>query len=115
LVTQAIDGKLVRGLVVGSTVLLATLPELPPSAEAGLPEFEVQGWNGLFAPKVTPPGIIAKLNAAARIFVESDAVKKCFADLSTVAPDANEHTPEVLQQLVTRDVAKYHTLLAGPQ
>ena len=54
---------------------------------------------------------IAKLNTAARTAVESDAVKQRFADLSTVAPDANEHAPEVLQQLVTRDVAKYHKLL----
>jgi tripartite-type tricarboxylate transporter receptor subunit TctC len=110
-VSQPIDDKLVRGLVVGSTVRLATLPDLPTSAEAGLPEFEAQGWNGLFAPKGTPPEIIAKLNAAARAAVESDAVKKRFADLSTVAPDANEHAPEVLQQLVTRDVEKYRKLL----
>jgi hypothetical protein len=39
-------------------------------------------------------------------------VKKRFADLSTVAPDANEHTPEVLHQLVIRDVEKYRKLLA---
>jgi tripartite-type tricarboxylate transporter receptor subunit TctC len=110
-VSQAIDDKLVRGLVVGSTVRLATLPDLPTSAEAGLPEFEAQGWNGLFAPKGTPPEIIAKLNAAARTAVESEPVKKRFADLSTVAPDAGEHTPEVLQQLVTRDVEKYRKLL----
>ena len=110
-VSQAIDDKLVRGLVVGSTVRLATLPDLPTSAEAGLPEFEAQGWNGLFAPKGTLPEIVAKLNAAARMAVESEQVKKRFADLSTVAPDANEHTPEVLQQLVTRDVEKYRKLL----
>jgi tripartite-type tricarboxylate transporter receptor subunit TctC len=110
-VSQSIEGKLVKGLVVGSTVRLATLPDLPTSAEAGLPEFEAQGWNGLFAPKGTPPEIIARLNAAARTAVESDAVKKRFAELSTVAPDPGEHTPEVLQQLVTRDVAKYHKLL----
>jgi tripartite-type tricarboxylate transporter receptor subunit TctC len=110
-VSGAIGDKLVRGLVVGSTVRLATLPEVPTSAEAGIPEFEAQGWNGLFAPKGTPPEIIAKLNAAARTSVESDAVKKRFAHLSTVAPDANEHAPEVLQQLVTRDVEKYRKLL----
>jgi tripartite-type tricarboxylate transporter receptor subunit TctC len=110
-VSQPIVEKLVRGLVVGSTVRLATLPDLPTSAEAGLPEFEAQGWNGLFAPKGTPPDILAKLNAAARTAVESDAVKKRFADLSTVAPDANEHTPDVLQKLVTRDVEKYKKLL----
>jgi tripartite-type tricarboxylate transporter receptor subunit TctC len=110
-VSGAIGDKLVRGLVVGSLVRLATLPDVPTSAEAGIPEFEAQGWNGLFAPKGTPPAIIAKLNAAARTSVESDAVKKRFADLSTVAPDANEHSPEVLQQLVTRDVEKYRKLL----
>jgi tripartite-type tricarboxylate transporter receptor subunit TctC len=111
-VSQAIDDKLVKGLVVGSTVRLATLPELPTSAEAGLPDFEAQGWNGLFAPKGTPPDIVAKLNAAARTAVESEPVKKRFHDLSSVPPNANEHAAEVLQQLVTRDVEKYRTLLA---
>ena len=111
-VSQAIDDKLVRGLVVGSTVRLASVPELPTSAEAGLPEFEAQGWNGLFAPKGTPPEIIARLNAAARAAVESEPVKKRFADLSTAAPDANEHGAEVLQQIVMRDVEKYRRLLA---
>ncbi|HTE93674.1 MAG TPA: tripartite tricarboxylate transporter substrate-binding protein [Bradyrhizobium sp.] len=110
-VSQPIVEKLVKGLVVGSTVRLATLPDLPTSAEAGLPEFEAQGWNGLFAPMGTPPEILAKLNAAAKTAVESDAVKKRFADLSTVAPDASEHTPDVLQKLVTRDVEKYRKLL----
>jgi tripartite-type tricarboxylate transporter receptor subunit TctC len=110
-VSQAISEKLVKGLVVGSTVRLATLPDLPTAAEAGLPEFEAQGWNGLFAPKGTAPEVIAKLNAAARSAVESEAVKKRFADLSTVGPDASEHAPDMLQQLVTRDVEKYRKLL----
>lgn len=111
-VSQSINEKLVRGLVVGANVRLASLPELPTSAEAGLPEFEAQGWNGLFAPKGTPADVIARLNAAAKSAVESEPVKKRFADLSTVAPDAGEHTPEVLQQLVARDVGKFKKLLA---
>jgi tripartite-type tricarboxylate transporter receptor subunit TctC len=69
----------------------------------------------LFAPKGTPPEIVAKLNAAARTAVESDAVKKRFADLSTVAPEASEHAPDVLQQLVTRDFEKYRKLLQAQQ
>jgi tripartite-type tricarboxylate transporter receptor subunit TctC len=112
-VSQAIDDKLVKGLVIGSTVRLSTLPDLPTSAEAGLPEFEAQGWNGLFAPKGTPPEIVAKLNAAAKAAVESEGVKKRFHDLSSVPPDAGELAPEVLQQLVARDVEKYRKLLAN--
>lgn len=42
---------------------------------------------------------------------ETDAVKKRFAELSTVAPDVSEYTPELLQQFVTRDVEKYRKLL----
>ncbi|MCP4619448.1 MAG: tripartite tricarboxylate transporter substrate binding protein BugD [Bradyrhizobium sp.] len=111
-VAQAVNEKLVKGLVVGANVRLASLPELPTSPEAGLPDFEAQGWNGLFAPKGTPAELIAKLNAAAKTAVESEPVRKRFAELSTVAPDANEHTPDVLQQLVTRDVEKFRKLLA---
>lgn len=110
-VAQPINEKLVKGLVVGANVRLASLPELPTSAEAGLPEFEAQGWNGLFAPKGTPADVIAKLNAAAKAAVESEPVKKRFADLSTVAPDAREMAPDVLQQLVTRDIEKFKNLL----
>jgi tripartite-type tricarboxylate transporter receptor subunit TctC len=88
------------------------LPDVPSTPEAGLPAFQASAWNGLFAPKGTPPAVIAKLNTAARTAVETDAVKKRFADLSTVAPDADEHAPEVLQKLVTRDVEKYRKMLA---
>ncbi|MDB5629101.1 MAG: hypothetical protein JWQ51_1441 [Tardiphaga sp.] len=38
-------------------------------------------------------------------------MKARFKTLSSVAPEADEHGPEVLQALVTRDVAKYKTLL----
>ncbi len=110
-VSQAIDDKLVRGIVVGSAVRLASLPDVPTSSEAGLPEFEAQGWNGLFAPKDTPPDIVARLNAAAKAAVESEPVKARFKILSSVAPDPDEHSSDVLQALVTRDVAKYRTLL----
>ena len=44
--------------------------------------------------------------------VTASAEIRCVpSHLSTVAPDSNEHGPEVLQQLVTRDVAKYRKLL----
>ena len=95
-VSQAIDDKLVKGLVVGSTVRLATLPDLPTSAEAGLPEFEAQGWNGLFAPKGTPPDDHRETERRGAHGGGKRAGEEAFHDLSTVAPDANEHTPEVL-------------------
>ena len=42
-----------------------SLPNVPTTAEAGLPTFQAQAWNAMFAPKGTSPAILASLNAAA--------------------------------------------------
>jgi tripartite-type tricarboxylate transporter receptor subunit TctC len=56
------SGKL-TALGVTSATRSSLLPDVPTLAEAGLPGFDVSGWFGLFAPKGTPPDIVAKLNA----------------------------------------------------
>ena len=56
------DGKL-RALAITSRQRLALVPELPTMEEAGVPGYEMIGWNGIFVPKATPPEIVARLNA----------------------------------------------------
>ena len=56
------DGKL-RALAVTSRQRLALVPDLPTMEEAGVPGYEMIGWNGIFVPKATPPEIVARLNA----------------------------------------------------
>jgi tripartite-type tricarboxylate transporter receptor subunit TctC len=63
-----IEGKKVK--VFGITSLqrlpLAALKDTPTLSEAGLKDFNVQVWHGLYAPRGTPPAVLAKLNAALR-------------------------------------------------
>ena len=42
----------------------ASMPDIPTSAEGGVPGFLMSGWFGFFAPKGTPKEAIARLNAA---------------------------------------------------
>ncbi|MFN2646170.1 MAG: Bug family tripartite tricarboxylate transporter substrate binding protein, partial [Burkholderiales bacterium] len=56
------SGKL-RALAVASPKRLSRLPEVPTSAEAGLPDYVVASWFGLAAPAGTPRDIVARLNA----------------------------------------------------
>ncbi len=51
-----------RALAAGSKRRLAGLPEVPTSAEAGLPGWEMSAWFGIFAPKNTSPEIVRLLN-----------------------------------------------------
>jgi len=51
-----------RALGVSGTKRMATLPEVPTIAEAGVPGYEFTTWHGLWAPKNTPRNIVALLN-----------------------------------------------------
>ncbi len=60
---QLAAGK-VRAIGVTSAKPSSLVPGIQPVAEQGFPGFEVVAWNALFAPKGTPPEIVAMLNGA---------------------------------------------------
>lgn len=109
--TGAIQGGQVKALGVAIPTRLPSLPDVPTSAESGLPAFQAQGWNALFAPRGTPEALIAKLNAALRAALASDFVKKRFFDLASVGPADNELSPAYVSQLVPTEIEKYRKLL----
>jgi len=80
IVEHAKAGSLKAYAVTGET-RSPMLPDVPTTAEAGLPEFKITVWYGLSAPKGTPAPVIAKLNAALAVAMEDPVVAKRFADL----------------------------------
>jgi tripartite-type tricarboxylate transporter receptor subunit TctC len=60
--SQLRTGKM-RALAVSGEKRLATLPNIPTFAEAGLPGFGLVNWSGLAAPAGTPPEVLARLHA----------------------------------------------------
>jgi tripartite-type tricarboxylate transporter receptor subunit TctC len=114
-VGSAIQAGKALGLVISSPVRLRNLPDVPTSAEAGIPEFQQQGWNGLFAPKGTPQPVIQKLNEALRAAVASDALQKRMDDLGAIPATGEELTPEYVAKLVPVEIEKYRSLLAQPK
>jgi tripartite-type tricarboxylate transporter receptor subunit TctC len=53
----------IRALAIAAPKRDPLAPDVPTTAEAGLPGFEIQGWYGLFAPAGTPKAIVEKLSA----------------------------------------------------
>lgn len=74
------DGKL-RALAITSAHRLPLVADLPTMQEAGVPGYEMVGWNGIFLPKATPPDIAGKLHDVLSKVLASDAVKKQMGDL----------------------------------
>lgn len=74
-IPQIKAGK-VRALAVTGTQRLASLPDVPTFAEAGMPNFNVQSWYGLLAPAATPRPVVDKLSAAIQEILKSPDVRR---------------------------------------
>jgi tripartite-type tricarboxylate transporter receptor subunit TctC len=56
-----IEGKRVKVLAVTAGHRLSNMPDVPTMAEAGVPNFEMQSWQGVFAPAGTPKPVVDRL------------------------------------------------------
>jgi tripartite-type tricarboxylate transporter receptor subunit TctC len=106
-VVPQIQGGAVKGLVVAVPNRLPTVPDVPTSAEQGLPAFQATGWNALFAPKGTPAPIVARLNEAARAALANEGTRTRLLELGAELPDAAGQTPAALGELVRTEVDKW--------
>jgi tripartite-type tricarboxylate transporter receptor subunit TctC len=70
-----------RALAVTSAQRSPLAPELPTMIEAGVPGYEVIGWNAIFAPKGTPPEIVARLSTEVAKIMRMPEVKQQLANL----------------------------------
>jgi len=93
------QGKL-RPYAVTSKTRHPMLPDVPTTAEAGLPGFELEAWVGLFAPAGTPAPVIAQLSEAVKKVLEAPETKQR-AQLQGVEPRYLD--PKGLGDLVTRE------------
>jgi len=106
-----INGGTIKAYAVATPARNPSLPDLPTTTEAGLPAFQAQAWNAIFAPKGTPAPIIEKLNAAAAKALDDENVRKRLLDLGSVIPGPADRTPEALAALVKSEIAKWTPVL----
>ena len=88
-----------RFLAVSARTRLASLPEVPTFAEAGLPDFDVQNWQGLVAPRGTDPAVVAKINKATNEIL--------------MEPDVHSHLDKLGMVILGGSQAEFQSFLAS--
>jgi len=101
----------VRPLAVLASARSPALPDVPTTAEGGMPQFQVSAWNALFAPKGTPKEVVAKLNDALAKALDDATTRKRLLDLGGILPDGAGRTPGALGDLVKKEVARWTPIL----
>jgi tripartite-type tricarboxylate transporter receptor subunit TctC len=102
-----IQAGTMRGLLIAAPARAAGAPEVPSAPEAGVPDYLFQGWNAVFAPRGTPPAVVARLDAALRAAINDPAIQRRIGELGSIPAATAAQGPEALQALVTREVARW--------
>jgi tripartite-type tricarboxylate transporter receptor subunit TctC len=97
------DGRL-RALGVSTRTRSPLMPDVPTIEEAGVPGYEVLGWNGILAPAATPRPIVERLNREIRAVLDEPEVKQ---KLAQQGADPAPTDPESFARLIRDDVAKW--------
>lgn len=85
-------------------------PEIPTAVESGYP-MDISIWHGLWAPKGTPPEIIAKLNAAAIATLQDRDIRHRMEDLGQDIPTPEEMAPPAFAAFHKQEYARWQKIL----
>jgi tripartite-type tricarboxylate transporter receptor subunit TctC len=97
-----------RALAITSPQRSSLAPELPTMAEAGVPGYEMSGWNGIFAVKGTPPEIVGRLHGEVAKMLRAPQVRR---ELAALGAEAVGDTPDEFGAFLKADMARWGKII----
>lgn len=101
----------IKAYAVTAPERLSAAPQIPTADEAGLPDFHVSVWHGLWVPKGTPKDIVAKLNDAAKRALADPAVRARLADLGQEIVPPDRQTPQALAAQQHAEIERWRPIV----
>jgi tripartite-type tricarboxylate transporter receptor subunit TctC len=83
-------------------------PDLPTIAEAGVPGYDVTGWQALFVPAKTPPEVVRKISADTNTALTNPAIRDKLAETGYAAGGSS---PEELGTLLKSEIVRWSALV----
>jgi tripartite-type tricarboxylate transporter receptor subunit TctC len=109
--TPYIQSGTIKGYAITSKKRVATLPDVPTSAEAGIPAFDVTTWYALYAPRGTPKAAVDVLVSALQTALKDPPLVSRFAELSMTPVEAERATPEALEAFLKAEIDKWARII----
>ncbi len=104
----AVQSGQVRVIATTGPTRAPWLPNVPTVIEAGLPGYEVTGWNSLYGPSGIPANAVSLLNRHLQEILALPEIKKRMIELGT-APRAS--SPDEMAAVLKRDIAKWAQII----
>jgi tripartite-type tricarboxylate transporter receptor subunit TctC len=101
----------IKAYAVTATSRLATAPDIPTVAEAGLPGFHISPWQAIWAPKSTPRAIVDRLNAAVVDAIADPATRSRLGELGYQVFPREQQNPEALNALQKSEIDRWWPII----
>jgi tripartite-type tricarboxylate transporter receptor subunit TctC len=102
---EHVRGGSIKALGMAQARRSEALPNVPTTAEAGMPTFQASGWNAMFAPKGTPKEFVDRLAAALEAAHNDPATAKRLTEIGAIIPA--QRGPAALRAFVAAEVEKW--------
>ena len=102
-----VKGGTIKAYAIATPERNPSLPNVPTTKEAGLPDFQASAWNALFAPKGTPKAILDKLTAALDKALDDETVAQAPARARQRHSGQRTARPAGARALVKSEIAKW--------
>ena len=109
--TGQIEAGEVKAYAVTTPERVEALPDLPTTAEAGLPEVEVGVWHGLYVPAETPDEVVQALSDALKIALADQNVIDELAKLGAAPVPEDQATPEGLTEKLESQIELWRPII----
>ena len=101
----------IKAMAIAAKKRSPLLPDVPTSAEQGLPQFDMAPFYAVFAPKGTPKPVIDKLADALSMGLDEEAVRKRLESLGATVAEPARRGPKALGALVHSEIARLTPIL----
>jgi tripartite-type tricarboxylate transporter receptor subunit TctC len=95
-------------IALGAKERSSTAPDVPTTAEVGMPDLLIENWYGMIAPAATPPAVVATLNRIANQAMADPSVKEKMADQGLIL---SGDTPEHFREFIISETKKWATVI----
>jgi len=110
-VMGAVKAGSLKAYVVSGDTRSPALPDVPSAKEAGIPDYSINVWSGVFAPKGLPKPVADKLVAALDKALDDPAVAKRLQELGGTVPPKADRGPGPLAERLKNDIGRWDPIL----
>jgi len=101
----------VKAYAVAAPERSPALPDVPTTAEGGMPQFQLSAWQALFAPRGIPANVAERLNDALGQALDDPVVRARMAELGATPPNGGQRTPQALATIMQEEIDRWAAVI----